>query len=46
MMGEDEEAAMLADVIGLFEDTVVKDDTLWYGPLALTTAPKVCTCDT
>ncbi len=32
---------VLGDTIGLFGDEVAEDDTIHYGPLALTTAPKV-----
>ena len=35
---------VLEDTIGLFGDERVDDDTIFYGPLALTTAPKVCQC--
>ncbi|KAI0743199.1 hypothetical protein BC629DRAFT_1614739 [Irpex lacteus] len=31
---------VLGDTIGLFGDEVAEDDTIHYGPLALTTAPK------
>ncbi|KAI0697048.1 hypothetical protein BC835DRAFT_805071 [Cytidiella melzeri] len=31
---------VLGDTIGLFDDEVAKDDTIHYGPLILTTAPK------
>lgn len=32
---------ILNDTIGLFGDEVVEDESIHYGPLTLTTAPKV-----
>ena len=32
---------ILNDTIGLFGDEVVEDESIHYGPLILTTAPKV-----
>ena len=35
---------VLGDALGLFGDEVADDDTIHYGPLSLTTAPKVSGC--
>lgn len=33
---------ILGDTISLFGDEKVEDENITYGPLTLTTAPKVC----